>query len=71
MTSKKPLEIQCPCCRKPIEYSEAYPQRPFCSERCKLIDLGEWAEEKHKIAGSSVYDDLLSGDDPSGNGFHH
>ena len=54
------LTIKCPTCQKQIEYSDKYPDRPFCSERCKLIDLGEWADESHKIAGSSIYDDILS-----------
>lgn len=53
-------KIKCPTCGKQIEFSERYPQRPFCSERCKLIDLGEWANESHRIEGSPVYDDMLS-----------
>jgi endogenous inhibitor of DNA gyrase (YacG/DUF329 family) len=36
--------------------------RPFCSERCKLIDLGGWASETHRIPGQQDDDDLLSGD---------
>jgi hypothetical protein len=32
-----------------VEYSPDNKWRPFCSERCKLIDLGEWAAEKHAI----------------------
>ena len=60
MTTK----IKCPTCEKQIEYSKQYPHRPFCSERCKLIDLGEWADENHKIKGSSTYSDLLSDDLP-------
>jgi hypothetical protein len=32
-------------------WSEASPFRPFCSERCKLIDFGAWADESHRIAG--------------------
>ncbi len=55
-------KIKCPTCSRVIEYSDQYPHRPFCSERCKLIDLGEWASEKHKIEGNSIYDDLLSDD---------
>ncbi|NHN38109.1 DNA gyrase inhibitor YacG [Pseudomaricurvus alcaniphilus] len=55
-------KIKCPTCTRVIEYSDQYPHRPFCSERCKLIDLGEWASEKHKIEGNSIYDDLLSDD---------
>lgn len=35
------------------------PWRPFCSERCKLIDLGEWASESHRIAGETVHPDQL------------
>lgn len=58
--------LACPTCQKPIEWSEKYPHRPFCSERCKLIDLGEWASEGHKIPGQPVYDDVLSDDlDPT------
>ena len=38
-------------CGKEIEYSSANPWRPFCSERCKLIDLGEWASDGYVIEG--------------------
>jgi len=60
MTETK--KIQCPTCKKSIEWSEQFPLRPFCSERCQLIDLGDWASETNRLAGNSVYDDLLSGD---------
>lgn len=43
------MEVKCPRCAKPTVYSEANPFRPFCSERCKLIDLGQWADEKYAI----------------------
>ncbi len=56
------IKLKCPTCQKEIEYSEKYPFRPFCSERCKLIDLGEWADEEHKIPGSSIYGGVLSDD---------
>ena len=39
------MKVKCPTCGKEIEYSSANPWRPFCSERCKLIDLGEWASD--------------------------
>ena len=39
----------CPTCRRPVEHSIDNPWRPFCSQRCKLIDLGAWAAEKHVI----------------------
>lgn len=52
-TSDTP-RLDCPTCGKTVYWSEAYPYRPFCSERCKLIDLGEWASESHKIPGEPV-----------------
>jgi len=44
------MKQPCPNCKKEIEWKDN-PWRPFCSERCKLIDLGEWASDKYKIAG--------------------
>jgi endogenous inhibitor of DNA gyrase (YacG/DUF329 family) len=49
----KPKVVSCPTCQKPVEWSAKNPWRPFCSERCKLIDLGEWADEGHRIAGET------------------
>jgi uncharacterized protein len=46
--------IRCPTCDRPVEWTEASRWRPFCSERCKLIDLGAWAAEKHTIPGEVV-----------------
>ena len=45
------MKLKCPTCQKPVEWNEQFPSRPFCSERCKLIDLGEWASEERRIAG--------------------
>ena len=47
--------VSCPTCEKPVEWTEKNEFRPFCSERCKLIDFGEWATEKNTIAGEPVY----------------
>ena len=60
--SSSPKKLPCPTCDKEIEWSEQWPHRPFCSERCKLIDLGEWAAERNRIPGSPVYDEVLSDD---------
>lgn len=57
-------EVPCPTCRKIIRYDPANPNRPFCSERCRLIDLGEWASEGHRIAGKPAAEELLSDDLP-------
>ena len=43
--------MRCPTCQRPIEWGEAFPFRPFCSERCRLIDLGAWLTERHVIPG--------------------
>jgi endogenous inhibitor of DNA gyrase (YacG/DUF329 family) len=50
----KPLRTACPTCKREIEWSAANPWRPFCSERCKLVDLGAWLAEKHAIPGEPV-----------------
>ncbi len=45
------VTVKCPRCGKPVQWhAEKSPFRPFCSERCKLIDLGAWAEEKYRVA---------------------
>ncbi len=46
--------IACPTCQKSQIWDSKNPYRPFCSERCKLIDLGEWADGERKIAGPPV-----------------
>ena len=56
--------VECPTCMAPVEWGEQSPYRPFCSERCKLIDLGAWASEEHAIAGNELEDELFSGDLP-------
>lgn len=48
------MKVNCPTCQTPHEYRTDNPSRPFCSERCKLIDLGEWASEGHRIAGEAA-----------------
>ncbi|RMF83845.1 MAG: DNA gyrase inhibitor YacG [Nitrospinota bacterium] len=42
--------VRCPTCKRVIPWEEN-PFRPFCSERCKLIDLGSWLGERYRIAG--------------------
>jgi uncharacterized protein len=41
----------CPTCKRPVKWNADSLWRPFCSERCKLIDLGAWASEQHVIPG--------------------
>ena len=42
--------VNCPECGTSVPWQEEQPWKPFCSERCKLIDLGDWASENHKIS---------------------
>lgn len=44
---------KCPHCGKPAGW-EDNPNRPFCSPRCRTIDLGNWAMEKYRVAGEKV-----------------
>ena len=46
------MEVHCPRCRKRVP-DEANPFRPFCSERCRLKDLGRWIEEDYAIPGEN------------------
>ena len=46
--------VKCPTCQKPVEWNSTSTYRPFCSDRCRLIDLGEWASEKHAIPDESL-----------------
>jgi endogenous inhibitor of DNA gyrase (YacG/DUF329 family) len=43
------ITVKCPTCGRPVEWCEASKYRPFCSERCKIIDLGAWANDEYKI----------------------
>lgn len=52
--TKASTEIPCPHCAKKVAWTEASLFRPFCSERCRLIDLGAWASESHRIAGEDL-----------------
>lgn len=51
--------VNCPTCKKNVIWSNESNFRPFCSKRCKLIDLGEWACESNAIEGSSIEENLI------------
>lgn len=48
---KKPSAriVRCPCCGKSARYDQTNPARPFCSQRCKTMDVAAWAEESYRI----------------------
>lgn len=55
-------QLVCPICRKKLGYAslDEIPYRPFCSRRCKLVDLGKWLNEEYRIS-----EPLDGGEDPA------
>lgn len=53
------MKVKCPTCQTNVIWNETSPFRPFCSKRCQLIDLGDWADENHAIASNEQQQDLL------------
>ncbi|HET7158513.1 MAG TPA: DNA gyrase inhibitor YacG [Burkholderiales bacterium] len=47
--TSKPRVVACPKCSAPVPWEPASRFRPFCSERCKMSDLGAWATESYRI----------------------
>lgn len=62
MTQPEPAGrlVRCPACGGPSRYAPENPYRPFCSARCRLHDLGAWANERFRIDAQDVPD----ADDP-------
>jgi endogenous inhibitor of DNA gyrase (YacG/DUF329 family) len=54
------MTLKCPICKKDVKLGEA--NFPFCSERCRLIDLGNWSAEKYRI--SSPANPQMDEEDP-------
>lgn len=48
-----PPVVNCPHCGKPVPWTDASAWKPFCSKRCRLIDLGDWLAERHAIPGET------------------
>jgi endogenous inhibitor of DNA gyrase (YacG/DUF329 family) len=57
-----PTHLNCPICRTPTVW-ENNPHRPFCSERCRLIDLGQWASDSYRVPASEEAPPGDEGDD--------
>ena len=60
--SAEPLRVACPTCGKSVPWTPENTWRPFCSERCKIVDLGAWASEKYRVPVVEDKDQLESGD---------
>jgi uncharacterized protein len=65
MPRKRAIRLQCPTCKKPVKTAD--PEFPFCSSRCRLIDLGKWASGEYVISSPvrDTSDGELSGGDDS------
>jgi len=59
-----PTTVSCPTCGRALEWS-ASPFRPFCSDRCRLIDLGAWLTEQRAIPGETAPAEASAGDEPA------
>lgn len=58
MRERKPSEPRtqrCPTCERDVAPPEENPAHPFCSGRCKLIDLGNWLSESYRVAGPPAW----------------
>jgi hypothetical protein len=56
---------RCPTCGAAVGW-RGNPHRPFCSERCRLVDLGNWADDRYRVKGESIGDDDEEGNGASG-----
>ena len=56
--------VRCPTCGDAVVWNATSPFRPFCSDRCKNVDLGAWASERYTISGES--EDGHDGPGPDG-----
>jgi uncharacterized protein len=45
----------CPSCKKPVEYSSERKTFPFCSEKCKLVDLGNWLDGRYRVQSEAPF----------------
>ena len=55
--------VNCPTCGAPVEFTPENKYRPFCSDRCKLIDLGAWASEAYRVPAVENDDEPDAPDD--------
>jgi len=57
--------IECRRCGKLLQYQQLkdLPFFPFCSKRCKLVDLGQWFNEEHRLPGEHAADDKEDNDE--------
>ncbi|HMS06452.1 MAG TPA: DNA gyrase inhibitor YacG [Burkholderiaceae bacterium] len=58
MTGNRPRLVRCPTCGGDSIFAPSNPHRPFCSQRCRQIDLGQWSDESFRLPGTPAFDPL-------------
>ncbi len=58
----EPVKVKCPTCNKEVLYDKSNPYRPFCSQRCRMAELGSWLSNKRFIKGTALDQDEDGGD---------
>lgn len=59
----KPPVVTCPICGAAVRWTTENPWKPFCSERCKLIDLGHWATGQYRVPAQTPPDEGAAPDE--------
>jgi uncharacterized protein len=57
------MVVKCPTCKRPVAWLPENTFKPFCCERCRLIDLGEWIMEEKRIPGEAIDLDIDDNED--------
>jgi endogenous inhibitor of DNA gyrase (YacG/DUF329 family) len=62
------IKVRCPVCQRVLEGQSPreWPQFPFCSPKCKLVDLGRWLGEQYRIASDPDDEEVAPKTDPPG-----
>lgn len=66
--TQRAISVDCPTCGRKVPFEPSSRWRPFCSARCKTVDLGAWAAERYRIAGDArqdATDDWAEDEDPA------
>lgn len=56
---------KCPTCNRQVQWQDN-PFRPFCSERCKLVDLGKWVSEEYRVPGKALSEETVDEHEDNG-----
>jgi len=62
ISMEKIIKLNCPYCRAETQWQNN-PSRPFCSERCRMIDLGRWDNEEYAVAGERAQEPVEDSDE--------